>query len=145
MIKKTVAILGICLLVLVSSAGIAGAARFALLNTEWTGVLTTVTRLADGNVTTSPDNATLTFTGEDGDFLAGAITGKNSNFKDLTFTGIRDGRSLRLTAEGTLMTAEIFPGHPVKKGVRPPQNMVIQGSCVGNGTMFEGTLPLTKK
>jgi hypothetical protein len=137
--KKTAFVLGICLLVLVSLASAVAAARSVLLHTEWTGVLTVVARTGDGNVTISPDNATLTFTGEKDDFLAGKIVGTITG-KNLVFTGIKDGRSLHLTAADTLMSAEIFPGHPVKKGGRPPQIMVIQGSDVGDGTMFEGTL-----
>ena len=141
--KKTAIILSVGLLVLVTVAVAFAAGATGLLNTKWTGVLTIVTGpTGDGNVTTlTCDNATLTFTGQDGEFLAGTLENKclAKAFK-LDFTGIKDGRSLYLTAKDYLMSAEIFMGRPIKKGGRPHQNMMIRGSNVGDGTMFEGNL-----
>jgi hypothetical protein len=138
--KKTLTAVSVVLLVLLLVTGAFAWGPSALLNTTWTGVLTTVARSTDGNVTTTPDNATLTITGEDGDFLVGTLSSPS-----LDFTCIRDGRALSMTAKGYLISAEIFMGHPTKKGTRPPQIMRIQGSAVGEGNMFQGTLTKTKK
>jgi hypothetical protein len=141
----TILCIGLMVLAVVASAFASGSP--ALLNTNWTGEVTIISYHAtDGNVTTVvEDNATLTFTGQKGDFFAGTLTLKKSPLEALEFTCVRDGRSLIMTAPGHLMAAEIFLGHPVKKGARPPQHMVIQGRSVVDGTMFEGTLTKTKQ
>jgi hypothetical protein len=142
--RKTATFIGVGLLFLVVAAAALAAGPSALLGPPWTGEITTVTRTVDGNVTTISDNATLIFTDESGDYLAGTLTIKSPPAV-LAFTCIRNGRSLQMTAPDTLMAAEIFLGHPVKKGARPPQNMAIQGRNVADGTMFEGTLTKAKK
>lgn len=135
--KRTATILGIGLLVLVATASAFAAGRSALLNSEWTGVLTIVAHADNGNVTITTEDATLIFTGENGDYLAGTIKGLPSV---LEFTCIKEGRALLMTAPDYLMSGFIFPGHPIKKGARPPLHMAIQGRSVANGAMFEGTL-----
>ncbi len=58
---------------------------------------------------------------------------------------MKEGRALLMTAKGCLMSGFIFPGHPVKKGARPPLHLAIQGRSVKDGSMFEGTFTKIKK
>jgi hypothetical protein len=141
--RKIATIFSVGLLVLAVVASAFASGSPALLNTVWTGEMT-IARAEDDNVTIATDNATLTFTGQKGDFFAGTLAFKNS-LVELKFTCLRDGRSLVMAATDHLMAAEIFLGHPVKRGTRPPQNMVIQGRSVADGKMFEGTLTKTKQ
>jgi hypothetical protein len=144
--RKIATIFSVALLVLVAAASAFAGNSPALLNTVWTGELT-VARAESDNVTIETDNATLIFTGQKGDFFAGTLTLKSPTAPELVLkvTCMRDGRSLVMAAPGHLMAAEIFLGHPVKRGARPPQNMVIQGRSVADGAMFEGTLTKTKQ
>jgi hypothetical protein len=142
--KKTCTVFSVVLLVLLMAASAFAAKPFALKDTTWTGELTFVAGVIknDDNVTLSlaEDNATLAFTDENGDFLAGTIKAFKQPGLDLVFTAIRDGRSLHLTAPGYLISAEIFMGPPTRKGVRPPKNIAIQGTAVDKGSLFLGTL-----
>ena len=137
--KKTVTVVSTALLAMLLVGGAVAAGPSSLLNTTWTGVVTIVARSADGNVTLTPDNATLVFTGENGEFLAGTLD-RTLDSTSVDFTCVRDGRSLHMTAKGYLMFGEIFMGHPVKRGARPPQNMLIQGNDLTEGNMFQGIL-----
>jgi len=138
--KRTATILGIGLLVLLMAGSALATNPSSLKDTTWTGLLTFIVSI-DGKLVTSTDNATLVFTGEDGDYLVGTINFEDTpSVSDVTFTCIKEGRALLMTAPDYLMSGFIFPGHPIKKGARPPLHMAIQGRSVANGTMFEGTL-----
>ena len=137
------AVLGIALLVLAVAASALAGGPSALKDTTWVGALTFV-HPNDGS--TAIDNATLTFTAEDGEFLAGTLSCKTAPCEVLpetptiAFSCIRMGDVLQMTAVGYSMSAVIFKGHPVKKGNRHPQHMLIQGSNFLDGDMFRGTL-----
>jgi hypothetical protein len=139
--KRTATLLGIGLLVLMMTGSAFAANPSSLKGTTWNGLLTIVRSSDEGNVTTTSDNATIVFTGEDGDYLVGTMHIKGlPPESDVTFTCIREGKVLLMTAKGYLMSGMIVPGHPVKKGARPPLNLVIQGRNVDDGSMFEGVL-----
>jgi len=137
-VKKTTTIFSVVLLAWVLAVSAIAAGPSALLNTTWVGKLSTVIRAADGNVTITTDNATLTFTGEKGTFLAGTITPLLGSPFD--FTAIKEDDFLNMTAVDRLMSAEISGGHQGRKGHSRPPTMLIQGSGFTDGSMFLGTL-----
>ena len=144
---RKVAVLGIALLFWAVAASALAGGPLALKDTTWVGALTFV-HPNDGSTVT--DNATLTFTAEDGEFLAGTLACKTAPtvpcqvlpdpLTPISFSCIRMGNVLEMTAVGYSMSAVIFKGHPVKKGNRHPQQMLIQGSNFQDGDMFRGTL-----
>ena len=138
---RKVAVLGIALLFWAVAASALAGGPLALKDTTWAGALTFV-HPNDGS--TATDNATLTFTAEDGEFLAGTLACKTTQCETLTppiyFSCIKMGNVLEMAAIGYSMSAAIFNGHPVRKGNRHPQQMLIQGSNSQDGIMFRGTL-----
>jgi hypothetical protein len=117
-------------------AAVAFAGPAGLLNTNWVGILTVVD--ADGNITSdNSTKATLTFTDENGELLAGKVSSPSLSF---SFACLRDGRSLQMTGPNYLMSGEIFKGRYHKKGTLPTQTMTIQGSGLAEGIMFQGVL-----
>ena len=72
---RKVAVLGIALLFWAVAASALAGGPLALKDTTWVGALTFV-HPNDGSTVT--DNATLTFTAEDGEFLAGTLSCKTA-------------------------------------------------------------------
>ena len=141
---RKLALFGIALLVWAVAASALAGGPSALKDTTWVGALTFVHPL-DGSTVT--DNATLTFIAEDGEFLAGTLSCKTAPCEvlidasaSIAFSCVRMGDVLQMTAVGYSMSAAIFNGHPVRKGNRHPQQMLIQGSNSQDGDMFRGTL-----
>jgi hypothetical protein len=140
-LMRKLAVLGMALLFWAVAASALAGGPLALKDTTWVGALTFVDP-NDGSIAT--DNATLTFTDEDGEFLAGTLSCKTAPCdilpNSVSFSCIRMGNVLEMTAVGYSMSAAMFKGHPVKKGNRHPLQMLIQGSNFQNGDMFRGTL-----
>jgi hypothetical protein len=135
------AVIGIALVFWAVAASALAGGPLALKDTTWVGALTFV-HPNDGS--TATDNATLTFTVEDGEFLAGTLSCKTTPCEVLptpvSFSCIRMGNMLEMTAVGYSVSAAMFKGHPVKKENRRPQQMLIQGGNFLDGDMFRGTL-----
>jgi hypothetical protein len=115
----------------------------ALNGTTWVGVLTFVR--ASG--ITETDNATLTFTAESGNFLAGTLECKEFSTCGLLpaapgieFSCIRNGNELHLTATGYSLFGLLTTGPVPKKGNPPHKKMMIQGGDIELGNMFQGIL-----
>jgi hypothetical protein len=113
----------------------------ALDETTWIGTLTFVN--SDG--VTSEDNGTLKFTSESGNFLAGKLECNTPLCNDLpdvgiSFSCIRNGNVLQMTAEDYSMSGALFVNPSPKKANPPRKTLIIQGSNFANGSMFQGTL-----
>jgi hypothetical protein len=141
---KKFTILALALLVWAVAGGALAGGQSALINTNWAGALTFI----DVNGNMISDNATLTFTDETGDFLAGTLSCTTGSVcgklplpaTPVAFSCIRAGDALQMAFVEGHMFAAIYKGHPVKKGNRPPPQMWIQGSNFQDGDMFRGTL-----
>lgn len=132
--RRTGIICGLGLLVwLVATCAFAGPP--GLEGTKWFGPITIV-QAGDG---TTPDNATLEFSTDTGDFIVGTLTFDSTDLS-VPVGGLRDGRSLQMTGVNYLMAGEIYKGRHHKKGVPPTQTMMIQGSGLAEGFMFQGVL-----
>lgn len=132
--RKNAVIWGLGLLVwLLATCAFAGLP--GLQETTWLGPITIVDSV--GNLTS--DNATLKIINDTGDFIAGTLTGTITSLS-VSFGGLKDGRSLKMTGVDYLMAGEIFKGRNHKKGTVPTQTMMIEGSGLAEGIMFQGVL-----
>jgi len=137
---KTLSLSSIGLLVLLLAGNVFAAAPTALVNTTWTGDITSIT--TSGVETPPPNPFSLTFTFESSDlsFLSGTFTAGSA---PVPFSAIRDGRTLSITSVGYIIHAEISGGGMMmhRRGTTPPPaTMMIKGKNVTDGSMFEGVL-----
>lgn len=132
--RKNVVMCGLGLFVwLLAACAFAGPP--GLQQTTWFGPITIVD--ADGNLTS--DNATVMFSKDTGEFIAGTLTGTITSLS-VSFGGLREGRSLKMTGVDYLMAGEIFKGRSHSKHTPPTQTLTIQGSGLADGIMFQGVL-----
>lgn len=142
--KRTTLFVTLALMVWLMTAGVSAAGSSALVDTKWAGPLSFVSA---GATEITTDNATISFTFEEGEFLAGTLVFTDDETgvagDAIPFSCIRNGESLTITADGYyLISAAVSKGRCSKRGTPPPQVMTIQGSNAGEtgSYMFKGTL-----
>lgn len=136
---KAFKLLGAGLFVLLLAGTVMAASQSPLLNTIWSGDVTTVTT---AGVVTPSVGITISFLTESTDltYLSGTFTLTGGTA--VPFSAIRNGNSLAITAVGYSISAEILSygrcGHG--HGSTTPSIMTIKGRSLTDGSMFEGSV-----